>query len=129
MLRHIVINTVFENIQILIDKGHPCSYSLCFRKIKAEFMIDLAFIIFCKRFCFALKKNVLGRSLHHIYALPVCLETWQLAFGRTQSTASCTRRRKSVRKFSGRCEASDLTVWHGFFCVQTCQRNTRGSDL
>lgn len=27
---------------------------------------------------------------------------------------SCTRRRKSVRKFSGRCEASDLTVWDGF---------------
>lgn len=83
MLCHTVINIIFENIQIIIDKGHPCSYNLCFKKIKAEFMIDLAFIIFCKQFCFALKKNMLRRSLHHVYALPICFKTWQLAFRRT----------------------------------------------
>lgn len=60
MLCRIVINIVFENIQIIIKGIHVAI--TCALKIKAEFVIVLAFINSCKHFCFALKKNLFGRS-------------------------------------------------------------------
>lgn len=56
---------LFENTQVITDKGHCVAIACAVKKIKAEFRTDLGSIIFRKHFCFALKKSLFGRSLNN----------------------------------------------------------------